>query len=114
MYDFPLNIWKICICLWAESVFGLLLILIFSNLVMQIENCNKPFLDALSQYDDGRDLSDYDFSEDGFGPLNDDINKRKLAYRHRIIAQKYKKVLVIWFLCISLMISFYSKLAFML
>ncbi|KAM7493965.1 hypothetical protein LguiB_028574 [Lonicera macranthoides] len=57
----------------------------------QIENCNKPFLDALSQYDDGRDLSDYDFSEDGFGPLNDDINKRKLAYRHRIIAQKYKK-----------------------
>ncbi|XP_028109930.1 eyes absent homolog isoform X1 [Camellia sinensis] len=57
----------------------------------QIENCNTPFLDAFSQYDDGRDLSDYDFNQDGFSPPCDDINKRKLAYRHRVIAQKYKK-----------------------
>ncbi|GMY29784.1 eyes absent homolog [Fagus crenata] len=57
----------------------------------QIENYNKPFLDALSQYDDGKDLSDYDFDQDGFGPSSDDGNKRKLAYRHRVIAQKYEK-----------------------
>ncbi|KAL6979841.1 protein-tyrosine-phosphatase [Sarracenia purpurea var. burkii] len=57
----------------------------------QIENCNTPFLDAFSQYDDGRDLSDYDFNQDGIGPPYDDINKRKLAYRHRVIAQKYKE-----------------------
>lgn len=57
----------------------------------QIENYNKPFLDALSQYDDGKDLSDYDFDQDGFGPSSDDDNKRKLAYRHRVIAQKYEK-----------------------
>lgn len=57
----------------------------------QIENCNAPFVDAFSQYDDGRDLSDYDFKQDGFSPPCDDINKRKLAYRHRVIAEKYKK-----------------------
>ncbi|XP_052171292.1 eyes absent homolog isoform X2 [Diospyros lotus] len=57
----------------------------------QIENCNAPFLDAFSQYDDGQDLSNYNFSEDGFSPPRDDINKRKLAYRHRMIAQQYKK-----------------------
>ncbi|XP_057510271.1 eyes absent homolog isoform X3 [Actinidia eriantha] len=57
----------------------------------QIENCNTPFLDALSQYDDGRDLSNYNFNQDGFSPPHDDINKRKLSYRHRVIAQKYKK-----------------------
>lgn len=55
----------------------------------QIENYNKPFLDALAQYDDGRDLSDYDFSQDELGSPHDDGNKRKLAYRHRVIAEKY-------------------------
>jgi hypothetical protein len=63
-------------------------------LLTQIENYNKPFLDALIQYDDGRDLSGYDFDQDGFGPPHDDDNKRKLAYRHRDIAQKYEKVLI--------------------
>ncbi|GKV10718.1 hypothetical protein SLEP1_g22042 [Rubroshorea leprosula] len=57
----------------------------------QIENYNNPFLDALSQYDDGRDLSDYNFDHDGFNTPNDDVNKRKLAYRLRVIAQKYKQ-----------------------
>ncbi|XP_012075916.1 eyes absent homolog isoform X2 [Jatropha curcas] len=57
----------------------------------QIENYNMPFLDALSRYDDGRDLSDYDFNKDGFSPPYDDANKRKLAYRHRVIANKYKQ-----------------------
>ncbi|KAJ1428950.1 HAD-like superfamily [Sesbania bispinosa] len=55
----------------------------------QIENYNKPFLAALTQYDDGRDLSDYDFNQDELGPPHDDVNKRKLAYRHRIVAEKY-------------------------
>lgn len=57
----------------------------------EIEDYNKPYLDALSQYDDGRDLSDYNFNQDGFSTLNNDANKRKLAYRHRIIANKYKQ-----------------------
>ncbi|XP_024026518.1 eyes absent homolog 4 [Morus notabilis] len=56
----------------------------------EIENYNKPFLSSLSQYDDGQDLSSYDFKQDGFGPPYDDVNKRKLAYRHRVIADKYK------------------------
>ncbi|XP_045786223.1 eyes absent homolog isoform X2 [Trifolium pratense] len=55
----------------------------------QIENYNKPFLDVLSKYDDGRDLSDYDFNQDELGSPHDDANKRKIAYRHRIISQKY-------------------------
>ncbi|OIW10310.1 hypothetical protein TanjilG_28061 [Lupinus angustifolius] len=55
----------------------------------KIENYNQPFLDAVVQYDDGRDLSGYDFSQDELGPPHDDANKRKLAYRHRVIAQKY-------------------------
>lgn len=57
----------------------------------QIENCNAPFLDAFSEYDDGRDLSDYDFNQDGLSTPCNDINKRKLAYRHRVIAEKYQK-----------------------
>lgn len=56
---------------------------------LQIENYNEPFLDIMSQYDDGKDLSDYDFNQDGLGPPHDEENKRKLAYRHRVIAQKY-------------------------
>ncbi|XP_043715281.1 eyes absent homolog [Telopea speciosissima] len=55
----------------------------------QIEEYNKPFLDALSEYDDGRDLSDYDFANDKLCPPYDDLNRRKLAYRHRLIADKY-------------------------
>ncbi|CAN4127828.1 unnamed protein product [Withania somnifera] len=57
----------------------------------QVENCNMPYLDVMKQYDDGRDLTDYDFNRDGFGPPFDDLNKRRLAYRHRAIAHNYKK-----------------------
>jgi len=60
--------------------------------VLQIESYNKPFLDVMSKYDDGKDLSDYDFNQDELGPPHDDANKRKLAYRHRIIAKKYLQV----------------------
>ncbi|KAI3457216.1 hypothetical protein Pfo_013879 [Paulownia fortunei] len=57
----------------------------------QIENFNQPYLDVLNQYDDGLDLSDYNFSQDGFGLPLDALNKCKLAYRHRVIAEKYRK-----------------------
>ncbi|KAK4364610.1 hypothetical protein RND71_015968 [Anisodus tanguticus] len=57
----------------------------------QVENCNMPYLDVMKQYDDDRDLTDYDFNKDGFGPPSDDLNKRRLAYRHRAVADKYKK-----------------------
>jgi len=62
---------------------------------LQIENYNQPIAHALSQYDDGCDLSHYDFSQDSISAPNDDLNKRKLAYRHRIIAHKYKQVVTI-------------------
>lgn len=60
--------------------------------LVQIENYNKPYLDVLSQYDDGPNLSEYDFNKDEFGHSNGDDNKRKLAYRHRVIAHRYKQV----------------------
>ncbi|XP_044501142.1 eyes absent homolog [Mangifera indica] len=55
----------------------------------QVENYNKPFLDALKQYDDGLDLSGYDFNRDGFSP--DDPCFKKLAYRFRAVGYKYKQ-----------------------
>ncbi|KAK6151745.1 hypothetical protein DH2020_014380 [Rehmannia glutinosa] len=64
---------------------------LWENHILQIENFNQPYLDVLNQYDDGLDLSDYNFSQDGFGLPLDALNKRKLAYRHRVIAQKYRK-----------------------
>ncbi|CAN8287474.1 unnamed protein product [Cochlearia groenlandica] len=57
----------------------------------QIEDCNEPFIDSLRQYDDGKDLSRYDFQKDEFTTPSDDLNKRKLAYRHRDVACKYEK-----------------------
>lgn len=57
----------------------------------EIENYNQPHLDAMSPYDDAQNLSGYDFSKDGLGPSIDDLNKRKLAYRHRVIAEKYRQ-----------------------
>lgn len=64
------------------------------NDMKQIENYNEPFLSGLREYDDGKDLADYDFSKDDFTSPYDDANKRKLAYRHRAIAEKYSKVLI--------------------
>ncbi|KAK6134912.1 hypothetical protein DH2020_031332 [Rehmannia glutinosa] len=64
---------------------------LWENHILQIENFNQPYLDVLNQYDDGLDLSDYNFGQDGFGLPLDALNKRKLAYRHRVIAQKYRK-----------------------
>lgn len=59
---------------------------------MQIENYNEPYLNSLSEYDDGRDLTSYDFEADSFSSPYDDANKKKLAYRHRAIGEKYAKV----------------------
>lgn len=77
--------------------------------MVQIENYNKPFLDALAQYDDGRDLSDYDFNEDELVSPHDDANKRKLAYRHRVIAQKYLQVKLLSQLLVFLYSTFGSQ-----
>ncbi|KAK9716223.1 hypothetical protein RND81_06G219300 [Saponaria officinalis] len=60
----------------------------------QIEDYNQPAVKALSQYDDDADLSNYDFNQDGIGPPKDDLSKRKLAYRHRVIDNKYKQGLL--------------------
>lgn len=43
-------------------------------------------------FDDGKDLSKYDFENDSLSSPNDIANKKKLAYRHRSIADKYKEV----------------------
>lgn len=66
----------------------------FWHVTKQVENYNEPFITALRDYDDLRDLSDYDFKSDGFTSPFDDGNKRKLAYRFRTIAQKYEQVLI--------------------
>ncbi|CAM9001669.1 unnamed protein product [Rhodiola kirilowii] len=57
----------------------------------QVENYNSPSLDALVEYDDGRDLGDYDFTNDNLGTPADDLNKRKLAYRYRTVSKKYQQ-----------------------
>lgn len=55
----------------------------------QVENFNEPHLDTWNEYDDGMDLSNYDFNNDGLAQPCDDANKRKLAYRLRSIGNKY-------------------------
>lgn len=82
--SFVKYMWLVC--------FSVGMLFLYGVYVLQIENYNKPFLDALAQYDDGRDLSNYDFNHDDLGPPHDDANKRKLAYRHRVIAHKYLQV----------------------
>ncbi|CAD5320423.1 unnamed protein product [Arabidopsis thaliana] len=64
----------------------------------QVEECNEPFLDSLRQYDDGKDLSRYEFKQDDFSTPTDDLNKRKLAYRHRAVAERYEKVLICFYI----------------
>lgn len=59
---------------------------------LQVEDCNEPFIDSIREYDDGKDLSRYDFKQDEFASPTDDLNKRKLAYRHRAVAERYEKV----------------------
>lgn len=79
-----------------------------SLVFLQIEECNEPFLDSLRQYDDRKDLSLYDFKQDDFSTPTDDLNKRKLAYRHRAVAHKYEKVLI-HFICYLLLMLYASS-----
>jgi len=72
----------------------LMMLLALFDVEGQIENYNEPFLSAVKEYDDGKDLADYDFNNDGFTCPYDDANKKKLAYRHRAITEKYSKVLI--------------------
>ncbi|WVZ82930.1 hypothetical protein U9M48_030133 [Paspalum notatum var. saurae] len=53
----------------------------------EIMNYNEPYLNALSEYDDGRDLTLYDFEADPFTSPYDDMSKRKQAYRNRAIGR---------------------------
>ncbi|MCO5582360.1 hypothetical protein L7F22_036254 [Adiantum nelumboides] len=55
----------------------------------QVEDFNEPNLEAWKKFDDGRDLSTYDFSSDGLGETKDIANNQKLAYRHRWISELY-------------------------
>lgn len=62
----------------------------------QVEDFNKPTLEAWRMYDDGRDLSSYNFDSDGLivisdglSETEDEANNRKLAYRHRWISNLY-------------------------
>ncbi|XP_031502896.1 eyes absent homolog [Nymphaea colorata] len=55
----------------------------------QIGDFSEPYLHCLSEYDDGRDLSCYDFTKDGLSHSYDDSNNRKLAYRYRVMAKRY-------------------------
>jgi EYA(Eyes Absent) family protein len=56
-----------------------------------VEDWNEPNLMALQDYDDGIDLSSYDFDHDNLGLIPDATNKRKLAYRHRFVGHLYSK-----------------------
>lgn len=58
----------------------------------QVEEFNKPTLEGWRKYDDGRDLSTYDFKSDELSQTKDEVNNQKLAYRHRWISNLYLQV----------------------
>ena len=53
-----------------------------------VENFNEPHPDTWNEYDDGMDLSNYDFNNDGLAQPCDDANKIKLAYQLCSIGNK--------------------------
>eukprot|EP00301_Raphidiophrys_heterophryoidea_P006779 c12707_g1_i2.p1 GENE.c12707_g1_i2~~c12707_g1_i2.p1 ORF type:complete len:491 (-),score=133.09 c12707_g1_i2:196-1557(-) len=58
-----------------------------------LENVDQPHVDALTSFDDGRDLRGYDFDHDEVSQdLESVANRRRLAYRYRIIRNLYEKV----------------------
>ncbi|KAJ7548477.1 hypothetical protein O6H91_07G013800 [Diphasiastrum complanatum] len=57
----------------------------------QVEDYNEPNIAALSQYDDGANLADYNFNADEIRPPFTDSERRKLAYRHRWIKNIYSQ-----------------------
>lgn len=65
---------------------------IFFICLNQVENYNEPSLLSLQDFDDGADLSQYNFDGDNLTVPVDTANKNKLAYRHRFIGELYEKV----------------------
>ncbi|KAG0570103.1 hypothetical protein KC19_6G138800 [Ceratodon purpureus] len=57
----------------------------------QVENFNEPSLLSLQDFDDGADLSDYNFDGDNLTVPVDAANKKKLAYRHRFVGGLYER-----------------------
>lgn len=62
------------------------------DVLNQVENFNEPSLLSLQDFDDGADLSDYNFDGDNLTVPVDAANKKKLAYRHRFVGGLYEKV----------------------
>jgi len=58
----------------------------------QVEDYNEPCLLSLQNFDDAADLSHYNFDSDNLSTPVDAANKKKLAYRHRIVGELYSKV----------------------
>ncbi|KAJ1257581.1 hypothetical protein BS78_10G007200 [Paspalum vaginatum] len=52
---------------------------------------NEPYLNALSEFDDGRDLASFDFEADCFASFYGGVDKRRRVYRLRTIGEKYAK-----------------------
>ncbi len=57
-----------------------------------MEDYNEPCLLSLQSFDDAADLSDYNFDNDNLSAPVDAANKKKLAYRHRVVGELYSKV----------------------
>ncbi|KAL3161743.1 hypothetical protein ABBQ38_008840 [Trebouxia sp. C0009 RCD-2024] len=57
----------------------------------QIENFDQTTSTALEQWDDHEDLTHYDFTTDGLHAIDNDDDRRKLAYRFRRISQLYSQ-----------------------
>lgn len=49
--------------------------------MLQIENFDQTTSTALEQWDDHEDLTHYDFTTDGLHAIDNDDDRRKLAYR---------------------------------
>ncbi|WVZ82929.1 hypothetical protein U9M48_030132 [Paspalum notatum var. saurae] len=52
---------------------------------------NEPYLNALSEFDDGRDLASFDFEADCFASFHGAVDKRRRVYRLHAIGEKYVK-----------------------
>ena len=66
--------------------------LIRCTVINQVDNFNEPSLLSLQDFDDRADLSNYNFDGDNLTVPVDSANKKKLAYRHRVVGELYEKV----------------------
>ncbi|GMH33210.1 hypothetical protein BSKO_01044 [Bryopsis sp. KO-2023] len=73
---------------WSKAVYYVAEKHLFSK---QVRNNDKTTLAEMAPYDDGMDLSFYDFNTDLMsGDFNEEGGARKLAYRYRKITEFYK------------------------